>query len=243
MSVFGFFTAIPDYELPHPQIPLRVILTTHRALVKAFELLRANPPTGFGLAQANEDEITRQLHWILENRLLGSREVAGFDRRRIRNVIRAPEVTNYDGTHPAKKPDLVIFLLERESLPILPSHDGLFAECKPVDDDHPIGKHYCDGGIKRFVNGDYAWAMQEGMLVAYVRGRRTVGTDLAPALASDSRHAGLGSPTAPVVIGASRTAKESVVLQATLHQRLFSWPDGRGAASAIRIFHSWHNCS
>ena len=242
MSVTGFFTVIPDYRLPHPRVPLRVILTTHRAFVRGFELLRSNPPEGFGLAHATEDEITRQLHWIMENRLLRSREVEGFDRRRFRTIIRAPEVTNYDGMHPAKKPD-VLFLLERESLSILPSHDGLFAECKPVDDDHRIGRHYCDGGIKRFVNGDYAWTMQEGMVVAYVRGGRTIGKDLSQVLASDRRHVEMGSPTAPVAVGAVRSATNRVALHATLHQRRFSWPDGHGPACAIRIFHSWHDCS
>ena len=160
MSIPGFFTEIREYQLPHPRIPLRVVLVTHLALAKAFELLRTEPPIGFMLSSAKEDDITRQLQWILENRLLSTGEVPGFNRRRIKNVIRAPEVTNYDGQHPAKKPDLVLFVLRRASLSIIPSHDGIIAECKPVDDKHQIGKHYCDGGIGRFVKGDYAWAMQ-----------------------------------------------------------------------------------
>lgn len=243
MSVPGFFTSVPDYRLPHPEVPLRLILTTHLALVKAFELLRDRPPAGFILSTAKEDEITRQLHWIMENRLLGSGEVAGFDTRRIKNVIRAPEVTNHDGLHPAKKPDLVLFLLRRDSLSIIHSHDGIFAECKPIDDDHPIGAHYCDGGIKRFINGDYAWAMQEGMVVGYARGGRTISKDLIPALTSGSRHSELGYPTLPTVVSTSRASKNSEALQTTQHQRCFAWPGGHGNACAIRIFHSWHNCS
>ena len=47
--------------------------------------------------------------------------------------MRAPEVTNYDGTHPAKKPDLVLFLMQREHLAVQSSQDAIFAECKPVD--------------------------------------------------------------------------------------------------------------
>ena len=62
-----------DYRLPHPHVPVRVILTAHLALTKAFEVLRADPPSGFLLATAKEDEITRQLHWIMENRLLRTR--------------------------------------------------------------------------------------------------------------------------------------------------------------------------
>lgn len=243
MSVTGFFTAIPEYQLPHPQVALRIVLTTHLALEKAFELLRTEPPAGFLLSAAKEDEITRQLHWILENRLLTREEVPGFDRRRIKNVIRAPEVTNHDGKHPAKRPDLVLFLLRREFLPIIHSHDGLFAECKPIDRDHPIGSDYCDGGIMRFVNGDYAWAMQEGLMVGYVRDGRTIGGDLAGALASERRHTVLGSPNAPSMVRVSPTVTPCEPLHATVHQRSFMWPGNFGTAGEIRIFHSWHDCS
>jgi hypothetical protein len=243
MSIPGFFSAIPDYRLPHPPVPLRLIFTMHRALVNAFELLRSEPPDGFLLSSAKEDEITRQLQWILENRLLRSKEVPGFDSRRIKNVVRAPEVSNYNGLHPAKKPDLVLFLLRRESLPVLHSQDGLFAECKPVDKSHPIAQHYCDGGIKRFVNGDYAWAMREGMLIAYVRHGNTITKDLGPALNSKGCHVALGSPGVPEIVRGSYASKCAEPLQTTTHQRTFSWPASCGQACPIQIFHSWHDCS
>jgi hypothetical protein len=243
MSIRGFFTAVQDYRLPHPQVPLRLVLTTHLALVKAFELLRTKPPTGFQLSNAKEDEITRQLHWILENRILRSNEIPGFDTRRIKNVIRAPEVSNYNNRHPAKKPDLVLFLLQRESLPVLHSQDGLFAECKPVDSRHPIGRHYCDGGIKRFVIGDYAWAMREGMLIAYVRGGNTITKDLVPELISQKRRISLGSSSAPTIVRGSTAVKCAEPLHTTSHRRSFSWPAPCGKACPIQIFHSWHDCS
>lgn len=136
----GFFVADPDYRLPHPRIPLRVILVIHLALTKAFQLLRTQPPAGFVLLTAKEDEITLELYRVLEDRLLGGNVIAGFDRRRFRNVVRAPEVPNYDGTHPAKKPDVVMFLMEREHLSVRPSQDALFAECKPVGG-NLLGRH------------------------------------------------------------------------------------------------------
>jgi hypothetical protein len=194
------------------------------------------------LSTADEDDITRQLHTILEDVLLKTKEVRGFDRRRIMKVVRAPEVTNYDGTHPAKKPDLVLFLMQREHLAVQPSQDALFAECKPVDNDHAVGKHYCDAGIQRFVGGDYAWAMQEGMMVAYARAGHTIIKDLAPVLAG-SRHKALGSPTAPEVVSRSAASSSAEPLHSTLHQRAFTWLASHGKACQIRVFHSWHNCS
>jgi hypothetical protein len=243
MNVPGFFTALPEYRLPHPQVPVRVILTTHLALVTAFELLRANPPAGFFLSTAKEDDITRQLHSILEDRLLDTNEVKGFDRRRIKNVVRAPEVTNYDGTHPAKKPDLVLFLMKREHLALRSSQYAIFAECKPVDKSHSVEGHYCAKGISRFVNGEYAWAMQEGMMIAYARAGCTISKDLAPALASGNSRKDLGSPSEPVVVGRSGVSSNAEALHSTLHHRSFAWPAGQGNACPIRVFHSWHNCS
>lgn len=237
----GFFVADPDYRLPHPQIPLRLILVAHLALHRAFELLRAHPPAGFVLSTAKEDEITFELYRVLEDHFLDSGAVAGFDRRRFRNVVRAPEITNYDGTHPAKKPDLVAFLMKREHLSVRPSQDALFAECKPVDDAHPTGQHYCDSGIRRFVTGDYAWAMQQGMMVAYVRGGRTIETHLAPALTSGTRQVELGAPGSPEIVVPQVCSGEP--LQFTMHQRSFSWPGAHGKACDIQIFHSWHRCA
>ena len=242
MNVPGFFTALPEYRLPHPPVPLRVVLTVHLALTRAFELIRANPPAGFILSTADEDYITRQLYSVLEDRLLKTKEVNGFDRRRIGRVLRAPEVTNYDGTHPAKKPDLVLFLMKREHLAVQPSQDAIFAECKPVDRAHPVGAHYCDKGISRFVTGEYAWAMQEGMMIAYARAGRTISKDLSPVL-TGSRHSDYGSPNAPAVVARSVPSANAEALQSTLHARGFTWPDNRGKACPIRIFHSWHNCS
>lgn len=243
MSVPGFFTAVRDYRLPHPEVPLRFLLIAHLALAKAFELLRETPPDGFQLSTAKEDEITQQLQWILENRLLRSNEVPGFDTRRIKNVICAPVVTNYNNQHPRKQPDLVLFLLQRESLPVLHSHDGLFAECKPVDKKHGIGNHYCDAGIKRFVIGDYAWAMRDGLLIAYARDGRSIGKNLAPALKSKRHRRTLGSPTAPTAVPGSRSSNHTEPLHVTTHQRSFRWPLSLGKACPIRIYHSWHDCS
>jgi hypothetical protein len=236
MSESGFFTASP-HRLPHPTVPLRIILATHAALTKAFEILQNSPPAGFRLEDAKEDEITRQLHGVLEDRFLTSREVDGFDRRRIRNVVRAPEVSNHDGSHPAKKPDLVLFLLRRERWSVRNSQDGVFAECKPIDDSHAIGQHYCDQGIMRFVSGDYAWAMQDGLMVGFVRGNRTVPENLSPILAAKDRYERLGSPTPPVVVLPNQT----IPLHCTEHGRNFVWAIGRKACN-IKLYHSWHTC-
>lgn len=241
MTIAGFFANGINYRLPHPPLDDAVLLIAHDAICRGLELLRQSPPTGFALATAGEDQITRQLHWILENRLRKNGEVAGFDERIFQKVSRAPEVTNFDGNHPAKKPDLVFDLARDEPL-VLSSHDALFVECKPVGKTHPVTTDYCDAGTKRFINGDYAWAMQEAMMLAYVRNGYSLAANLGPVLAAEPRHSALGKPgTFQAVAGAVPPATGEI-LCFTKHARDFTWTGGFGAAGEIRIFHSWHDC-
>ena len=240
MNTPGFFTQGVVYELPHPSIPFRLILIVHAVVERGLQLLRAFPPPGFVLSLADEDTITFHLEWIIVNRLYKSKEVPGFDKRTFGKPDREPKMTNVDGTHPDKMPDLVFFL-KRDSLPVLITHDALVAECKPVDKNHPAGGKYCDMGLRRFVIGDYAWPMQEAMMVGYVRDERCIATSLLPAMAQ--RREALGTVEEPRPAGASRAAQQADCMHVSVHAREFSWPDGRGQACNIRIYHSWHSCS
>ncbi|MFZ1934872.1 MAG: hypothetical protein WCB27_13280 [Thermoguttaceae bacterium] len=240
MSTPGFFTQGVMYDLPHPPIPLQLLLIVHAVVERALQLLREFPPSGFALSLADEDTITFQLHWVIANRLYKSKEVPGFNKRGFGKVWREPKVTNFDGQHPDKMPDLV-FDLSRDSLPVLPTHDALTVECKPVDKNHSAGGDYCDKGLRRFVIGDYAWPMQDAMMVGYVRDERCITANLLPAMTQ--RWDGLGMVEAPRPTGESRAGKPANCMHVSVHARDFSWPDGRGRACNIRIFHSWHSCS
>lgn len=241
MTIAGFFADGIDFRLPHPALDDSIVLVAHSAICRALFLLRHTPPNGFTLATAVEDEITRQLHFILENRLRKTGEVPGFDERVFRKVWRAPEVTNFNGQHPAKKPDLVFDLVRDERL-VLSSLDALFVECKLVGPNHPITTQYCDRGAARFVGGDYGWAMQEGMMLAYAR-QGAVLARLDLVLSEQPRHAQLGTPTPLAAVPGANAEPFAELLHLTVHQRNFLWPQGRGVAGAIRIFHSWHDCS
>ena len=239
MKYAGFFAAGVDYRLPHPLIDNAVLVVTHNAVRRAFALLR---DTDFSLGTAHEDEITQQLHWILEDRLRQSGEVPGFDERVFRKIWRAPEVTNFDGKHPAKKPDLV-FELVRDETVVLSSQDALFVECKLVGTTHSVGSVYAKTGIFRFICGDYAWAMQEAMMLGYVRVGYSIVTNLKPLLSGKSYHDTLGQPTELELIPESVCDPPAERLYVTSHSRDFDWPHGKGHAQRIRLFHSWHDCS
>jgi len=220
-----------------------VILLLRRVLLKAFEKLRDR---GFPLASEREDRITEQLFNVIENDLRQTGEVSGFNSTLYDRVVRHAEVTNYNGEKLAKTPDLS-FIFHHAALAALSAvspHDALFVECKPVDANHTAGSAYCDDGLIRFVNGDYAWAMQEAMMLAYARNGRNIAGHLAPAMAESSRELSLAviqqlQPCAETGAAACEGA-EAVYL--SKHRRGFEWPDGKGPATDVSVFHLWHGC-
>jgi len=243
----GFFTlgVSPDrYQLPHRRLGLPIILLIRRVLCRAFEILREQ---SMNLADAQEDELTAALRSIIENDLRQSGNVNGFNRRNYESVIRQGEVANFDGTRRAKTPDLCFKLRYDDFEPgmTLSEFDALFVECKPVDATHPVGSKYCDDGLSRFVNGDYAWAMQEGMMLAYSRHGRTISDHLILAMNDDKRMKSLATSQLPqkcdTLDGAANRHTEAVHI--SKHARNFYWPGAKGLATEITVYHLWHDCN
>ncbi len=243
----GFFTLgvrSDQYHLPHPRLGLPVILLLRRVLLRAFEKLRDR---GFPLAAEREDCVTEQLFNVLENDLRQTGEVSGFNSTLYDRVVRHAEVTNYNGQKLAKTPDLSFKLrhAETEPRPVVSSHDALFVECKPVDANHAAGSAYCDDGLIRFVNGDYAWAMEDAMMLGYVRNGRTIAGHLLPAMAESTRKVSLATAhqLEPCAEPGAAACPEAEAVYLSKHHRRFPWPDGKGAATDITVYHLWHRCS
>jgi hypothetical protein len=209
--------------------------------LRAFELIRAD---GFDLAGADEDGITFRLEDIFENRLMRDNS-SDLDLTFVRSVTRESATANHDETSIGRKPDLVFRLKRELCLTHNRVQDSLFAECKPVDRQHPLNEHYCavgkkTSGIERFVCGAYASAMEQAMMIAYVRDGFQFTPHLADILAIPKTRAGLGQPTALSCV-IKPTSNDSHGLCLTSHQRMFSWPNGT-PATPIDLYHSWHDC-
>jgi hypothetical protein len=240
----GFFTlGVPSgrYHLPHPRLGLPVILLIRRVLIRALKLLREQE---FQLADASEDEVTAALLSTIENNLRQSGEVAGFNKRSYEPVVRQSQCANFNGSALTKTPDMCFKLRhdESETRPVIPEFDALFVECKPVDAKHPVGSKYCDDGLIRFVRGDYAWAMQEGMMLAFTRDGRTIAKHLIPTMSESARMKSLQTLDLPSVgkgVSAFTTAE---AVHISRHKRPFPWLHGKGQASDITIYHLWHDC-
>lgn len=243
----GFFTlGVPPerYHLPHPCLGFPVILLIRRVLLRAFELLREQ---SYNLAAASEDQVTAALRSTIENNLRQSGEVSGFNKRRFETVIRQGQWANYDGTRLTKTPDLFFKLRDDESepRPVLSEFEGLFVEAKPVDDTHAAGNRYCDDGLIRFVRGDYAWAMQDAMMLAYVRNGRTIAGHLIPAMSETVRMTSLATVQLPEghLSAAAAASSDAETVHTSRHRRAFPWPDGKGIATEITVYHLWHRAA
>ncbi|HSI13111.1 MAG TPA: hypothetical protein VK961_13760 [Chthoniobacter sp.] len=213
-------------------------------LLRAFELLREQ---NYNLAAATEDQVTAALRSTIENNLRQSGEVPGFNKRKFETVIRQGQWANYDGTRLTKTPDLFFKLRDDESepRPIISEFDGLFIEAKPVDSTHPVGSKYCDDGLIRFVRGDYAWAMEEAMMLAYARDDRTIVGHLIVEMAKSDRMTSLATVQMPEACRAIPAAacSEAEAVHISQHRRNFGWPHSKGPATDITVYHLWHRCS
>ncbi len=239
----AFFTRSPtQFELPHKRIDVRWILVAHNAVAAAIAILRLS---GFDLRNAGENELTNELENILRNRLLRLDANPSLDPDFFRDVTRGSEVENFNGEKISKKPDL-LFHLQRENTLWDRRQDALFAECKPVDKQHPLNGHYCAvekdcTGIERFVIGDYAWAMEDALMIAYVRDGFQVRPHLENSLNKEPRKTKLGSPTPLAEIQATTANGEETTLYHTTHRRDFRWRN-KSKATPITLYHSWHDC-
>ncbi len=227
MSV-GFFTHGIEYTLPHPKIPKRTILLLCTVIKRAWQLLEEKPPSDFKIQCANEDTITQVLVEIIENRLRKHGEIDGFNSVLFGKVTREPKITNFDKKHPDKMPD-IFFDLKRDKMPILSDQDGLFVECKPVAPKHTLLSCYCKKGLIRFVNGDYAWAMQDALMVGYVT--NTYSFKMLTSVLDKNKSAEFKT--------SDHFEMVDFGIYCSNHDRDFDWPEHWGKACKIAISHLW----
>ncbi|MFP4166574.1 MAG: hypothetical protein ACLFUF_05330 [Opitutales bacterium] len=240
---FAFGIHPDSYRLPHPSLGLPVILLIRKVLGRAFELMREQ---NYPIAEAHEDDITRDLRTIIENNLRQTGEIPGFSRRTFDFTVRQGQWENYNGIVLTKTPDLYFRLRRDDSWNprLISEFDGLFIECKPVDRKHPAGSDYCDLGLQRFIDGNYAWAMPEAMMLGYARHGRTIPTHLVPAMEEEKRRSSLQTKSMPRSI--EHKSKCGVPfahsLHVSQHTRPFNWRENKGRASDISIYHVWFDC-
>lgn len=234
----GFY-AQGSASLPHPHYPKATLRVIEKAIAEAWRIIRDHPEGDFEIETADEDRITRDLRTCLMNNVLDGGIVPAFTSDKF-HITREGKFESFDGTHLDKMPDLHLHIV-RDSPASLPAADGLFVECKPIDRDHSAGNHYCDKGIIRFVNGEYAWALSEALMIGYASSGYTIPNKLREAITQ--RKAELKTTgnvrACPECSAAGYVQRPHI----TVHQRGFIYPCTGTTAPRITIRHLWLNRS
>lgn len=218
-----------DLELACKQIFVQALRSAWERIVE--QMAR----DGGNLCTEPEPAITSRLEVAL-NAILGEPgHSSGFSGSLFQDVVRGAEISNYNNEALEKRPDLTFRLISIE-----PGLDrslyALFVECKIVGPSHPVTA-YCGEGIRRFVVGDYAWAMPCGMVLAYAHPGFTVSGFLLPYL----RRATPANETLQVLHPprSSRDLSGDPPVYESAHGRPWVYPERSHGPGNISLLHLW----
>ena len=160
---------VQGIQLPLMPISEEVLDVIVEGLTQAFGEAYLGSPTA--VAKGNEADVTALLESHLKRRI----DDDPLWRSIVAHVGRGTESINFDGEKTEKRPDLSITLTDRARSLRFP----LIVEAKIIDSPSlKTVKLYCDKGVQRFLDGDYAWGCREAVMLAYVRD----GSELIPAI-------------------------------------------------------------
>ena len=149
------------------------------------------------------------------------------------NVTRGKETVSFDASHLEKRPDLSIYLTNRNR------NFPLVVECKIIETSS--GKTvqiYCDKGLVRFVKGEYAWGSREAFMLGYVRDGSSITASLTPILL----HSQKNTPDPYCTEGSPEIMNGSTLdLAWTNHSRTFTYLCGppNDKPGLISLWHLW----
>lgn len=215
-------------KLPLPEISGIHLEIIAEGLLRAFGEVRAH--SAATVASGSEAEITA----LMEARLNGMIEQDPLWRQLVLCVARGKESLSFDGSHLEKRPDLSIYLSNRNrGFPVV-------AEAKIIDGSMAkTPALYCENGLRRFVEGEYAWGNREAFMVAYVRDGSSIATKLTPHLSKAQAQTPPGYLTEALPVVINLVAGD---LAKSQHGRTFvysvsSQPSQR--PGPISVWHLW----
>ncbi len=183
------------------------------------------------LASGKEAELTAMLQDSLTD-LLATASVHGFSAAVFGAPIRGQEIEDYSGLYIEKRPDLTFPRLSAR--PAI-NHNALFYECKILGRGRTLDD-YIGEGVARFENGNYAWAMPQAGMIAYVAEAIWEGHGC-EALSGRWTHATNAAPHCPVV-PTEEDLSSLPVIAISIHARKFILRNGEVPGN-ITLRHIW----
>lgn len=234
-------TAAQDEWGSYPHFDRRHLRAIELALRAAWDSIHRDPVRSRLLSSENEVNISHLLREELDDLRHAERGgILGYSHQIFETPRLGAEVKTQSGK--IRKPDIVFGLCGARRPGVSKTiRDGIFVECKILENKGSRNiADYCDQGLQRFVDGDYATWVREGMMLAYVRSSQALPNSLAPRLSSTTALACTGPLVKCTLTRIEPRAYISV------HQR--DWPytegDDRDAAEKkypgpIEVRHLW----
>lgn len=236
-GLFSGSNWLGNAKLPHPPIMEGALKIIENAIRDAWkQVIETIDLTGMKVEDTYEDQLTEALCKCLEGIRL--QNLSGFCPDQFESVQRESNWRDYQNSSIDKQPDLVFkFHAKRQDVEIDSAYyDGLFVECKPIDSKHSIQGHYLDNGLSRFVDGTYAWAMQDAMMLGYTNDSSNLSSKLIPALSKPSVQESLKISGLPTPSQGDKVISDRCE---THHFRECIYPHNGEKAGSIRIRHLW----
>lgn len=213
-------------RLPMPPITFAHLGVIIDALRTALRQLVADH--GGELATKEENE----LNSLLQARMNGLCSQERLLSQMVACVVRGGESISFNGKRLELRPDLAIYLTGRNR------NFPLVIECKILDGPNKKGIDlYCVKGVRRFVEGEYAWGSSQGLMLAYVRDGSSVHHSLTPYLSTSA--ANDPDPFRTEVMPSEQNAG-SLPVWISCHGRGFTYVGGtKGQPGPIGISHLW----
>lgn len=215
-------------ELPLPELSSIHLNVIAEGLVRAFNEISSSKPAT--VASGSEAEVTA----LIEARLNAMAEHDPLWRQLVLCVARGKESVSFDGSHLEKRPDLSIYLSNRNrGFPLIMEAKILDAATSKTE------ALYCSNGIRRFENGDYAWGNREAFMIGYVRDGSSINLKLTPFLAQAQAQT---PPDYLVEVLPTALGSGSVDLAKSRHGRSFSYSVASTNAQVpgpISLWHLW----
>lgn len=240
----GFLTRISaETSLPFPPMELRVLLGIEEGIRVAWKSLISDATKHAIMLKCDEVDINVDLELELD-KTLSENTCPTFTDAQFNAPTRS-EFFNFNGEKREKRPDLVFSLKDSRPGIDLRKYDAVFAECKIIggESNKNMG-WYVKGGLSKFVDGDYAWAMPQALMIGYIRTTQKMPDPLSEYFFKKKTGGEFNSKVYnlqgdPVMCPQSNRRTVYRVCR-TVHSRSWGYPpDGKRKPGPITIRHLW----
>lgn len=225
-------------EYPYPYWGEKLLFCIDIAIKQAWDNVLKKHSNK--ISHYNEVEITDALECELQI-IMDKDKIPGFDRTKFQSVVRGGEFRNFDGKNLEKKPDLFFRKIQLTPGIFDSRYDALFIECKVINGSNQSPLDYIKDGVRRFVDGEYAWCMQSSVMIAYVRDNKKFPKEIKATFKRNTKNKDVTKCDPIDNLYSKWNTITSPQTYKTVHTRTWTHPD-YGMPGNIEISHTWFDC-